>query len=129
MPTYTRDDGTPIVQFDADLEVSPFALLRRLESDDPPTLLDGREAAATGRTLAGALPYPGRDWTPADKRQAVVIFDDQGSEALEMVRNLRKQGYRRVHLLFGGLDLYAFSLDPEVVGRETFLVRKPDSGG
>lgn len=123
MPTYTRDDGKPIVQFDATLEISPFALLRRLLSDRPPILVDGRPEPHQQRTLAGSLPYPGSDWTPAGKEQTVVVFDDHGGEALEMVLELRKRGYPQVYLLFGGLDLYEFSLDPEITGQETFLVR------
>ncbi len=123
MPTYTRDDGKPIVQFDSNLEITPFALLRRLRSDRPPILVDGRPESRRQRTLAGALPYPGGDWTPAGKEQDVVVFDDQGGEALEMVLAMRKRGYPRVRLLFGGLDLYEFSLDPEITGQETFLIR------
>ena len=123
MPTYTRDDGKPIVQFDATLEISPFALLRRLLSDRPPILVDGRPEPHQQRTLAGSLPYPGSDWTPAGKEQTVVVFDDHGGEALEMVLELRKRGYPQVYLLFGGLDLYEFSLDPEITGQETILVR------
>ena len=123
MPTYTRDDGKPIVQFDADLELSPFALLRQLESDRPPLLVDGRSGGPGERSLTGALPYPGADWRPDDRQQPVVIFDDRGEEALELVRRLRNAGYSQVRLLFGGLDLWEFSLDPDVVGKETFLVR------
>ncbi|MCH7666061.1 MAG: rhodanese-like domain-containing protein [Acidobacteria bacterium] len=123
MPTYTRDDGKPIVQFDATLEISPFALLRRLLSDRPPILIDGRPEPHQQWTLAGSLPYPGSDWAPAGKEQTVVVFDDHGGEALEMVLELRKRGYPQVYLLFGGLELYEFSLDPEITGQETFLVR------
>ncbi len=123
MPTYTRDDGKPIVQFDANLEISPFALLRGLRSDRPPILVDGRPQPRGQRTLAGALPYPGKEWTPPGKDEAVVVFDDQGGEALKMVLELRKRGYPRVRLLFGGLALYEFSLDPEITGQETFLIR------
>ena len=36
---------------------------------------------------------------------------------------LHGAGYERVKMLFGGLELYEFSLDPEVVGSETFLER------
>jgi hypothetical protein len=36
---------------------------------------------------------------------------------------MQAAGWPRVRALFGGLDLYEFSLDPEVVGEETFLVR------
>ncbi len=122
MPTYTRDDGKPIVQFDADLELSPFALYRRLKSEHPPLLVDGRKAGGN-RTLEGALPYPGDDWTPACGDADVVVFDDDGSEAHAFVAGLRTRGCARARLLFGGLDLYEFSLDPDVVGGATFLVR------
>lgn len=128
MPTYSRDDGTPIVQFDATLEISPFALLRRLQSASPPVLIDGRVESDRRLTLAGALPYPGPDWTPEDRDQQIVIFDDRGHEALEMVADLRKRGYEQVRLLFGGLELYEFSLDPEVTGQETYLVRAEAPG-
>lgn len=123
MPTYTRDDGKPIVQFDATLEISPFALLRALRGDHPPVLIDGRAGTPGARTLAGALPYPGPDWTPATPHQPVVVFDERGEEALGWVTQLRQRGYSRVRLLFGGLELYEFSLDPDVTGEETFLIR------
>ena len=127
MPTYKRDDGKPIVQFDAHLELSPFELLRRLRSDLPPLLVDGRKSRPSDRTLTGALSYPGSDWTPDDPEQTVVVFDDRGIEGLDLVRKLQAKGYARVRLLFGGLDLYEFSLDPAIIGQETFLVRDPES--
>lgn len=123
MPTYSRDDGKPIVQFDADLEVSPFALYRRLKGERPPLLIDGRKVAASGRTLAGAFPYPDENWTPEDSQADIVVFDEDGTEAVEVALRLRALGCARARILFGGLDLYEFSLDPEIVGTETFLVR------
>jgi len=123
MPTYTRDDGKPIVQFDANVEIGPFDLLRLLRGDRRPLLVDGRREPGSGRTLAGALAFPGAGWTPSGEDEAVVVFDDDGAEALEMVLALRRRGFSRVRLLFGGLDLYEFSLDPEVTGEETLLVR------
>lgn len=124
MPTYAREDGKPIVQFNADLELSPFALYRRLKSGRPPILLDGRKTGGSRRTLEGALPYPGGDWIPEDRDRDIVVFDDDGTDALEIVVSLRKRGCARTRLLFGGLDLYEFSLDPDVVGCETFLLRE-----
>ena len=44
MPTRYLDDATPIVQFDPQLEVSPFALFRRVKDGDPPLLVDVRPA-------------------------------------------------------------------------------------
>ena len=124
MPTRFLDDATPVVQFDPQLEISPFALFRRLKDGDPPLLpllIDVRPEP--GRlSLAGAVPYPGPDWSPPADRD-VVLFDDDGASAVDGARHMQAAGWPRVKALFGGLDLYEFSLDPEVVGEETFLLR------
>lgn len=127
MPTLFRDDGAPVVRFDPALEISPFALFRRLREGWPLLLLDVRPESAEGgaeRTLEGARPYPGEDWQPPPDRD-VVLFDDDGSLALPLGRRLQGEGHGRVRILFGGLDLYEFSLDPRVVGQETYLKRRP----
>jgi hypothetical protein len=36
---------------------------------------------------------------------------------------MQAAGWPRVKALFGGLQLYEFALDPEVVGAETYLLR------
>jgi len=121
VPTRYLDDATPVVQFDPQLEVSPFALFRRIKDGDTPLLIDVRPAP--GRlSLQGAVPYPGPDWTPPADRD-VVLFDDDGATAVDGARHMQAAGWPRVRALFGGLELYEFSLDPEVVGEETFLVR------
>lgn len=121
MPTRFLDDSTPVIQFDPQLEVSPFVLFRRMKEGQAPVLIDVRTQPGA-LTLAGAIPYPGPDWAPpAD--QDVVLFDDDGSIAIDGARHMQAAGWPRVKALFGGLELYEFSLDPEVVGAETFLVR------
>ncbi|HXO20509.1 MAG TPA: hypothetical protein VOA87_11370 [Thermoanaerobaculia bacterium] len=123
MPTrYLDDESTPIVQFDPQLEVSPFAVFRLLRESRPPLLVDVRPQAGA-LTLAGALPYPGPEWAPPADRD-VVLFDDDGAFAIEGARHMQAAGYPRVRALFGGLELYEFALDPEVVGEETYLVRR-----
>lgn len=121
MPTRFLDDSTPVVQFDALLEVSPFVLFRRLKEGKAPVLIDVRPEPGE-RTLAGAIPYPGPEWSPPVDED-VVLFDEDGSTAIEGARHMQAGGWPRVKALFGGLELYEFSLDPEVVGEETFLVR------
>jgi hypothetical protein len=122
MPTRYLDDETPVVQFDPLLEVSPFILFRRIQEGQAPLLIDVRPEPGS-LTLQGAIPYPGPDWSPpAD--QDVVLFDDDGAVAIDGARHMQAAGYPRVKALFGGLDLYEFSLDPEVVGQETFLIRR-----
>ena len=123
MPTRYLDDETPVVQFDPLLEVSPFVLFRRMKEGEAPLLVDVR--LEPGRlTLQGAIPYPGPDWSPPRDRD-VVLFDEDGSIAIDGARHMQAAGHPRVKALFGGLELYEFSLDPEVVGQETYLVRTP----
>lgn len=127
MPTRFLDDSTPVVQFDPQLEVSPFVLFRRMKEGKAPVLMDVRPQPGA-MTLAGAIPYPGPEWSPpAD--EDVVLFDDDGSIAIDGARHMQAGGWSRVKALFGGLELYEFSLDPEVVGEETFLVRREGRSG
>jgi hypothetical protein len=107
------------IHFDPQLEISPFTLFRQLKEGHPPLLVDVRPAP--GRlSLAGAIPGAGAEWTPPD-RVDVVLFDDDGALAVEVARRLQAGGFSQVRALFGGLELYEFSLDPAVVGAETFL--------
>jgi hypothetical protein len=127
MPTRYLDDATPVVQFDPQIEISPFALFRRLKDGDPPLLLDVRPGSPgqppSRLTLQGAVPYPGPEWSPPADRD-VVLLDDDGATAVDGARHMQAAGWPRVKALFGGLDLYEFSLDPDVVGEETFLLRR-----
>ena len=119
MPTYLRPDDKPVVHFDPLIEISPFTLFRLLKEDRAPMLVDARESP-TGVTLEGALPLPGEAWEP-DEAARVVLFDEDGREAEPIVRHLQGKGFTNVKMLFGGLELYVFSLDPQVVGETTFL--------
>jgi hypothetical protein len=121
MPTRYLDDETPVVQFDPLLEVSPFVLFRRLKEGQPPMIVDVRPEPGP-LSIAGAIPYPGPEWSPP-LDQDVVLIDDDGAIAIDGAHHMQAAGYPRVKALFGGLELYEFSLDPEVVGQETFLVR------
>lgn len=121
MPTRFLEDSTPVVQFDPQLEVSPFVLFRRLKEGQGPLLVDVRPETRL-LTLMGAVPYPGPEWSPPADRD-VVLFDDDGSVSLDGARHMQAAGWPKVKALFGGLELYEFSLDPQVVGEETFLIR------
>ena len=122
MPAHFRDGEAPVIRFDPQLEISPFALFRRLQEGDPPLLLDVRPAAGE-LSLAGAIPWGGPGWAPPAGRD-VVLFDDDGGAAAAAAAGLQAAGHRRVRALFGGLELYDFALDPAVVGAEVFLVRR-----
>ena len=120
MPLRFRSDNKPVVEFDPRLEISPFTLFRRLREGHDLLLVDVRSAPA-GRTLRGSCRLPGPDWEP-DENQEVLLFDEEGTAAVDLAQNLLARGHSAVRALFGGLQLYEFSLDPEVVGEETFLV-------
>jgi hypothetical protein len=98
-----------------------FRRIKEGEEEDLPLIVDVRPEPG-GLTLQGAIPYPGPDWSPPQDRD-VVLFDEDGSIAIEGARHMQSVGYPRVKALFGGLELYEFSLDPEVIGQETYLVR------
>lgn len=119
MPTHFRPDQKPIVRFDPLIEVSPFTLFRRLREERAPRLIDVRREPGD-RTLRGAESWAGEEWRPQADEE-VVFFDEDGSEALPIVARLQHEGFPLAKMLFGGLDLYEFSLDPEVVGDDTFL--------
>src|SRR5262245_59797014 len=118
MPARLFDD-TPIIQFDPALEISPYHVFRRLSEVDSPLLVDVRTEPGA-RSLPGAIPYPGPEWSPPRDRY-VVLFDDDGALAVEGARHMQAAGWGNVKALFGGLDLWEFALDPQVVGAETFL--------
>ena len=119
MPSFLRPDDKPVIQFDPGLEISPFALFRRLREKRAPRLVDVRDEPAAW-TLRGAEPGPA-DWRPDAPDEEVVLLDDDGTRAVERADGLQRQGFARVKALFGGLELYHFSLDPRVVGEETYL--------
>jgi rhodanese-related sulfurtransferase len=121
VPTYYRKDEKPVVQFDPRLEISPFALYRRLDEGKETLLVDVR-GQGSSRTLDGAIGGGGEGWEPPPDLD-VVLFDDDGTEAVQVASHLIERGFPRVRALFGGLDLYEFALDPQVVGERTFLIR------
>lgn len=126
MPSRLRSDSKPVVEFDPLLELSPFVLFRNLRDKQPVMLVDVR-AAPAGWTLRGAQSYPG-DQGPWPEERRIVLFDDDGSEAYPIGRRLQQAGQAQVKVLFGGLELYEFALDPEVVGADTYLERIGSTG-
>ena len=123
MPTTFDADEVPTVRFDPRLEISPFLVFKRLAAGTPLALVDVRSRPSE-LTLRGALPWS-EDWQPPSDTQ-VVLFDEDGSEALRLAERYQTQGHAHVKALFGGLQLWQFSLDPEVLERDTFL--EPSGG-
>jgi hypothetical protein len=122
MPTRHTTKGTPVVQFDPQLEVAPYTVFRRLKEGDPPLIVDVRPVISR-LALMGARALPAQDWTPPPEME-VVLIDDDGSLAVGIARRLQAAGFPLVRALFGGLQLYEFSLDPAIVGSETYLIKR-----
>jgi len=119
MPTVRLADDTPVVQFDPQVEVSPFLLFRQLREGRAPRLLDVRPEPADV-TLAGAERVDLASWEP-DAGVEAVLFDDDGELAVAAARRLQAAGHGGIRALFGGLELWSFALDAQVVGEETYL--------
>lgn len=120
MPIYHRPDNKPVIEFDPGLEISPFVLYRRLRDKQALLLIDVRREPSEV-TLVGAVQLPDGDWEPPEGD--VVLFDEEGTEAVQHVQRLQQAGHEQIRALFGGLQLYAFALDPNVVEGDTFLIR------
>jgi hypothetical protein len=123
MPTKYDEDAAPIVQFDARLEISPFLVFRRLREGKPVTLVDVRKEPK-GHTLEGSEPLNAEFEPPPD--HMTVLFDDDGTLAIDIAEAFQERGHAQVKALFGGLELWMFSLDPNVVGEHTYLITVPD---
>jgi len=124
VPLYNRPDGLPVVAFEPDAEISPFTLFKRLQKGHEILLVDVR-ADRGDRSLKGAVAWPGEDWEPPADRE-VVLYDEAGDKAVRIARAYQERGHAGVKALFGGLDLWSFALDPEIVGTETYLVGPDD---
>ncbi len=113
----------PPVDLDPEVEITPYALFRRLQGGEPPLLIDIR-SAPSGLTFRGAVARSrtecGPSWRPPGEG-TVILFDDEGTGAREIARRLRSEGHEALSL-FGGLRLYDAALDPAVVGEERYLV-------
>lgn len=112
----------PVIVFDQSLHISPFELYRALREGRSPALIDVRPQPGL-LTFEGALTL--RDATGIPWTTALVLFDDDGSLADREVEGLRNAGHPRCRALYGGLALYELAMVPDVVGPESFLIRRP----
>ena len=128
----------PPVTLDPGVHVSPYALLRWIRRGRRLLLVDVRDGAAGARaegprrSFRGAVLLPvsphGTDgqgvsggWEPPP-HQDVVFFDEDGARSTALARTFQAAGHLRVRSLFGGLSLYRFALDPQVVGEDLHLI-------
>ena len=78
-----------------------------------------------GYTLEGSQLLSADFEPPAD--YMTVMFDDDGTLAIDVADHFQERGHHHVKALFGGLELWKFSLDPNVVGEHTYLIEIPES--
>lgn len=120
MPTEWDKDEKPVITFDLETEISAFLVFRQLRNGRPILLVDVRDGEVS-ESLEGAVKWSEDFEIPTD--QTVVLFDEDGTVAIPLARRYQSEGHSHVKALFGGIELWKFSLDPEVVGQETYLIR------
>jgi hypothetical protein len=121
------DDLAPGIDFDPRRHLSPYRLFRWLRERRPLTLLDLRPPPVS-ITLAGARPFGNpQDLSAADN--PIVLFDLDGASAAEALEGLPAELRSTARILFGGIELYEYCLDPQVVGEERFLRRSGEQEG
>jgi len=118
-----------LAPFDPALHISPFRLFRWLHEaregrTEAPLLLELRKGRNLPLRLRDAQPISDPRSISLLGDREVVLVDDDGREATALTRRLRERstpGCERVRALYGGVELYDFALDPQVVGEERFL--------
>jgi len=101
------------------LEIDPLALKRRLESDNPPVILDVREPweleiAAVDGALAIPLGELPRRVSEAPRDRPVAAMCHHGGRSASATAWLRAQGFDNVMNVVGGIDAWARLVDPEL---------------
>ncbi|MDY7093861.1 MAG: hypothetical protein SX243_12890 [Acidobacteriota bacterium] len=130
-PEPRADDPAPGIEFDPRRHLSPYRLFRWFREGRPLTLLDLRPAPVT-LTFAGAQPYRGPQDLPAiglaTGGPAIVLFDHDGARAAAALEELPAELRPTARMLFGGIELYEYCLDPAVVGGERYLRASAELG-
>jgi rhodanese-related sulfurtransferase len=96
--------------------INVYQLDERRQRPDPPVLLDVRESDEFALChIDGALSMPLLDvparYRELDPAQDIVVCCHTGNKSLEVVRFLRRQGFRQVSNLEGGIDVWALAID------------------
>jgi adenylyltransferase/sulfurtransferase len=102
-------------------ELTPEQLKQRIDTGEPLTLLDVREAfewdianlAASGATLVPLGDLADR-MGELDPDADVVVYCRTGGRSLAAARHLRAHGFTRVWNLKGGINGWAAEVDPEL---------------
>ncbi len=100
-------------------EITPQELKARLESENPPILLDVRQDWETKLCrLDNAIHIPIEEievrTEELDPGNEIVVYCHQGVRSAAVAEYLRGLGFSNVKNLAGGLDSWARSIDPKM---------------
>ncbi|MBK9516796.1 MAG: molybdopterin-synthase adenylyltransferase MoeB [Anaeromyxobacter sp.] len=104
---------------EADLEIGPAELARRLAAGDPLDLVDVREPTEwalcrlPGARLAPLSCFPDAVASFRHDRE-VVLYCHHGVRSLTALRRLQEAGLTRLRSLAGGIDRWSVEVDPAV---------------
>ena len=101
------------------LQISPIELAAKLDSDNPPHLLDVREpeehqhVALPNSTLVplGQLAHR-MDEIEHWKHEEVVVYCHHGIRSLNAISQLKHFGFTKLRNLAGGIDRWTNEVDP-----------------
>jgi rhodanese-related sulfurtransferase len=101
------------------IEIDPVALRERLASDDPPVVLDVREAweleiGALENVLAIPLAELPRRVKEIPGDRPVAVMCHHGGRSAQATMWLRQQGFARAMNVGGGIDAWSRLIDPAV---------------
>jgi rhodanese-related sulfurtransferase len=103
-----------------DYEITPGEVRKKLDTDDPPVLLDVREPVELQLAqLEGTLNIPmGEIPTRAnqelDPDAHIVVMCHHGVRSLNVTTWLRQQGFEKVQSMRGGIDRWSREVDSKV---------------
>jgi rhodanese-related sulfurtransferase len=100
-------------------DLTPTSVSQRLQTEDPPLLLDVREPwERQVAAIPGTLDIPMNEIParlaelPADRD--IVVVCHHGARSLQVAMWLGHQGFDRVANLDGGIDAWSRQVDPSV---------------
>ena len=103
-----------------DYEITPAEVKQKLESTEPPVLLDVREpvelqmARIEGTVNMPMGEVPTRANQELDPEAHIVVVCHHGVRSLNVTNWLRQQGFERVQSMRGGIDRWSREVDPKV---------------
>ncbi len=100
-------------------QISPQDLAQKLQSDNPPLVVDVREPWEFNLArIPSAVLHPMRDvatWMHTlDPEAETVIMCHSGVRSLQVAGYLKMHGFKNVINLLGGIDAWSVWVDPRV---------------